>query len=125
MSVLPDRLDFAQEVRAERLSLLWKVTLVLALFFVWGTLILTSLSATSPSDLFLPIVFVTLGCLLCRALLRAGEARGIKQFRASVLADNPRMLDMLARFGDIRERRLENGVVELLFSARPTPPAHG
>jgi hypothetical protein len=35
------------------------------------------------------------------------------------------MLDMLARFGDIRERRLENGVVELLFSARPTPPAHG
>jgi RimJ/RimL family protein N-acetyltransferase len=65
-----------------------------------------------------------LGTLLCRALLRAGEARGIKQFRASVLADNPRMLDMLARFGDIRERRLECGVVELLFSARPTPPAH-
>jgi signal transduction histidine kinase len=69
MSVLPDKLDFAQEVRAERLSLLWKVTLVLALFFVWGTLILTSLSATSPSDLLLPIVFVAVGCLICRGLL--------------------------------------------------------
>jgi RimJ/RimL family protein N-acetyltransferase len=66
-----------------------------------------------------------LGTLLCGALLRAGEARGITQFRASVLADNPRMLDMLARLGNIHERRLEYGVVELLFSARPTPPVHG
>src|SRR5438874_226031 len=38
-----------------------------------------------------------LGTLLCRALLHAAEARGIKQFRASVLADNPRMLDMIMR----------------------------
>jgi len=66
---VPDKLDFAQEVRAERLSLLWKVTLVLALFFVWGTLILTSLTVTSPQDLFLPIVCVALGCLICRAYL--------------------------------------------------------
>jgi hypothetical protein len=42
-------------------------------------------------------------------------------FRASVLADNPRMLDMIARFGDIRRRTMEYGVVELLFTARPTP----
>ena len=65
------------------------------------------------------------GTQLCRALLQAAQARGITQFRAFVLADHPRMLDMLARLGDIRERRLAHGVVELLFSPRPTPPPHG
>jgi signal transduction histidine kinase len=69
MASVPNKLDFAQEVRAERLSLLWKVTLVLALFLVWGTLILTSLSATNPVDLFLPIVVVAIGCLGCREML--------------------------------------------------------
>src|SRR5258707_4789043 len=67
---VPTKLDFAQEVRAERLSLLWKVTLVLSLFLVWGTLILTSLNATNPAELFIPIVIVVLGCLGCRELLR-------------------------------------------------------
>src|SRR5712691_898564 len=67
---VPTKLDFAQEVRAERLSLLWKVTLVLALFLVWGALILTSLNATNPADLFLPIVLVAAGCIGCRELLR-------------------------------------------------------
>ena len=40
---------------------------------------------------------------------------------ASVLADPPRMLDMIARFGNIRPRTMEYGVVELRFTARPTP----
>jgi RimJ/RimL family protein N-acetyltransferase len=66
-----------------------------------------------------------LGTLLCRALLQAAEARGITRFRASVLADNRRMLDMIARFGDILERKTEYGVVELLFTARPAPPLQG
>ena len=67
---VPTKLDFAQEVRAERLSLLWKITLVLALFLVWGALILTSLNATNPADLFLPIVLVAAGCIGCREFLR-------------------------------------------------------
>ena len=66
-----------------------------------------------------------LGTLLCRALLDAATARGIMRFRASVLADNRRMLDMLTRFGDVLERSTEYGVVELLFTARATPPPHG
>jgi signal transduction histidine kinase len=70
---VPNRLDFAQEVRAERLSLLWKVTLVAALFLVWGTLILTSLAATNPVDLFIPIVAMVVGCLGCRWLLASGR----------------------------------------------------
>src|SRR5689334_16782575 len=67
---VPTQLDFAQEVRAERLSLLWKITLIIALFLVWGSLILTSLNATNPTDLFLPTLIVAAGCLACRQLLR-------------------------------------------------------
>lgn len=62
-----------------------------------------------------------LGTMLFHDLLSAASQRGIKQFRAYVLADNPRMLDLIARFGDVRQRTLEQGVVELLFTARPTP----
>src|SRR5450432_72315 len=68
----PLHLDFAQEVRAERLSLLWKVTLVLAVIFVWAALILTSLQNTS-LDLALPIIAALLGCLLCRSFLQRGQ----------------------------------------------------
>ncbi|HLY24713.1 MAG TPA: histidine kinase dimerization/phospho-acceptor domain-containing protein, partial [Aggregatilineales bacterium] len=66
---VPNQLDFAQEVRAERLSVLWKVTLVLIIFVVWGSLILTSLQQASISDVVLPVVLAVLGCLFCRAFL--------------------------------------------------------
>jgi RimJ/RimL family protein N-acetyltransferase len=62
-----------------------------------------------------------LGSALFQELLAAAAARGITQFQASVLADNPRMLDLIARFGDIRERTLQQGVVELLFNRRDPP----
>ena len=52
----------------------------------------------------------------------AGEARGIRRFRAYVLADNHRMLKMLARHTEVLERRLEDGVVSLLFRARDSAP---
>ena len=68
-----------------------------------------------------------LGLLLLHHLLDAAEARGIHRFCAYVLADNARMLDLLARFTDIRERTLEAGVVTLLFERRAYEPAgrHG
>jgi RimJ/RimL family protein N-acetyltransferase len=68
-----------------------------------------------------------LGVLLLYHLLEAGEARGIRRFRAYVLADNTRMLDLLARFTDIRERSIEAGVADIVFERRPIePPApHG
>ncbi len=64
-----------------------------------------------------------LGPVLLDAVMRAGEARGIRGFRAYVLADNHRMLRLLARHTDLIERRLEDGVVSLLFRTRggPTP----
>ena len=68
-----------------------------------------------------------LGTILLRHLLEAAEARGIRRFRAYVLADNARMLDLLTRFTDVRERNLETGVVTLLFGRRPDERAdrHG
>lgn len=68
-----------------------------------------------------------LGAILLRHLIEAAEARGIHRFCAYVLADNTRMLDLLTRFTDIRERHLEAGVVTLLFERRAdeAAPRHG
>jgi len=53
------------------------------------------------------------------ALLAAAEGRGIRTFRAYVLANNARMLDMFARFTDVRERKTESGVTDLVLTRRP------
>jgi RimJ/RimL family protein N-acetyltransferase len=58
-----------------------------------------------------------LGTCLFGELVRAATLNGIDRFRAWVLADNRRMLDLIARFGTVAERRLEQGVVELVFTA--------
>ena len=71
--IVPTNVDFAKEVRADRLSLLWKTTLVLAVLLVWTTLILTALSAANLADVVLPLIATVIGCLLCRALLRANR----------------------------------------------------
>ena len=59
-----------------------------------------------------------LGTLLFQEVLRAATARGIALFRAYVLTDNRRMLDLIVRFGDIKQRKTEQGVTELLFEPR-------
>jgi N-acetylglutamate synthase-like GNAT family acetyltransferase len=46
-----------------------------------------------------------LGTILLREILRAGEANGIRAFRAHVLADNNRVLAMLSRLTDIQQRQ--------------------
>jgi RimJ/RimL family protein N-acetyltransferase len=60
-----------------------------------------------------------LGTILFSELLAAAELNGIRRFRAWVLADNRRMLDLIARFGQVHHRAIEQGVAELRFSARP------
>jgi RimJ/RimL family protein N-acetyltransferase len=59
-----------------------------------------------------------LGTIMLDALLAAAEARGIRRFRAYVLAGNTRMIDLLVRFTDVRERRTESGVTDLLLVRR-------
>lgn len=68
-----------------------------------------------------------LGTILLRHLLEAAEARGIRRFCAYVLADNTRMLDLLARFTTVRERSIDAGVATILFEPRQVDPAppHG
>lgn len=59
-----------------------------------------------------------LGTILFRGVLDAAQARGNSRFVAYVLADNTRMLDLLQRFTDIQHRKMEKGVVEIVFTPR-------
>jgi RimJ/RimL family protein N-acetyltransferase len=59
-----------------------------------------------------------LGTALLRDLLQAAELNGIHRFRAYVLAENRRMLHVLARHTDVHERRIDGGVVELTMSRK-------
>jgi GNAT superfamily N-acetyltransferase len=59
-----------------------------------------------------------LGSILLDEVLRAGVARGVQRFRAFVLADNYRMLGLLARRTEITGRKLEEGVVSVEFRPR-------
>ena len=56
-----------------------------------------------------------LGALLLEAVLEAADARGLRRFRAYVLADNHRMLRLLATRTEVDERRTEEGVTGLRF----------
>jgi RimJ/RimL family protein N-acetyltransferase len=64
-----------------------------------------------------------LGSILLNELLYVGEAQGFVTFRADVLAENRRMLRLLARYGTILQRSAEDGVVTLVFRRRPEPLA--
>ena len=59
-----------------------------------------------------------LGSILLDEVLRAAVARGVQRFRAFVLAENHRMLGLLARRTEITERTLEEGVVSVEFRPR-------
>jgi RimJ/RimL family protein N-acetyltransferase len=59
-----------------------------------------------------------LGGVLLDEVLRAGTERGLKRFRADVLGENHRMLRLLARRTRILERKVEQGVVSVLFEPR-------
>jgi RimJ/RimL family protein N-acetyltransferase len=59
-----------------------------------------------------------LGTILLHDILRAASARGFQRFRAYVLADNRRMLDLLARFTEVLESRIDHGVRALLLAPR-------
>jgi len=60
-----------------------------------------------------------LGTVLFSELLVAAHLNGIERFRAWVLADNRRMLGLIARLGEVSQRSIDRGVVELTFAARP------
>ena len=57
-----------------------------------------------------------LGSVLIDELFRAATENGFTRFRAWVLADNHRMLGLLARHAQVVERTLDQGVVGLLLA---------
>jgi GNAT superfamily N-acetyltransferase len=60
-----------------------------------------------------------IGTMLVADLLSYAEAKGIRRFRAHVLTDNRRMLDMLSRLAEVLERHSERGVTSLLMVPWP------
>src|SRR5215468_3768506 len=60
-----------------------------------------------------------LGADLLDAILQAATARSFRRFRAYVLADDRRMLDLISRFSRIEARKTERGVTELVFRLDP------
>jgi acetyltransferase len=67
-----------------------------------------------------------LGTLLLGELVAYAEGKGIRRFRAYVLADNLRMLKLLRRGTRIVKRKLESGVLSLLLAPleHPEPAAN-
>ena len=66
-----------------------------------------------------------LGTILLHAIMRAGEARGIRTCRVDVLAENRAMLRLLSRETDIVSRTTGQGLTEALVRTRAgagTPP---
>ena len=63
------------------------------------------------------------GTRLLGELVGYAEGRGIRRFRAYVLADNLRMLKLIRRGTRILDRKLDSGVVSLLLAplAHPEP----
>jgi RimJ/RimL family protein N-acetyltransferase len=57
-----------------------------------------------------------LGTLLLGELIAYAKAKGIRRFRAYVLADNGRMLKLIRRGTRIVERKLDAGVLSLLLA---------
>jgi GNAT superfamily N-acetyltransferase len=60
-----------------------------------------------------------LGTILFEEILRAAATRSYRRFRAFVLADNRRMLDLITRFTCVQSRKTEHNVTELVFTFLP------
>jgi GNAT superfamily N-acetyltransferase len=59
-----------------------------------------------------------LGTQLFIELMNAAAGNGVRGFRAWVLAENRRMLDVITRFGLVTTQSMQRGVVELRFTRR-------
>ncbi len=65
MSV-PTNLEFANEVKADRLRTLWRVTLIVSLIAAWVLLNVALLQREPVSSLIVPLLFLTIGSFLTR-----------------------------------------------------------
>ena len=61
-----------------------------------------------------------LGTILLKEIVQAALNNGIRHFRADVLAENRRMLRMLAQELHIEQRKTEGGITSLSLTAKPS-----
>lgn len=66
---LPSKQNFAQEVRAERLSILWKVTLFAAFITWWVLFVISGGQGVSVLEYLLPTLAISVGCILAGQFL--------------------------------------------------------
>jgi GNAT superfamily N-acetyltransferase len=66
-----------------------------------------------------------LGRILLREILKVGKSNGIRRFRADVLAENRRMLRLLAQESQILEQKTEAGVASFLVAPHDPVPDPG
>ena len=66
---VPSEVTFAEEVRADRLSLLWKITLAVSFIVGWLLVVIEGGSDLSPIQLLLPCIILAAGCLLTARFL--------------------------------------------------------
>jgi RimJ/RimL family protein N-acetyltransferase len=66
-----------------------------------------------------------LGTLLLGELVGYAKGKGLRRFRAYVLADNVRMLKLVRRVARILDRKLDSGIVSLLLAPADQPGPDG
>jgi signal transduction histidine kinase len=67
---VPSEVTFAQEVRTDRLSLLWKVTLFVMFLMLWIAVVVTGGRETEIGNYLIPILVLSGGCMLTGQFLR-------------------------------------------------------
>lgn len=68
--MIPTNQDFATEVKADRLSALWRTTLLASIVCSWSILNIAVLQRAALGYAMVPFLALALGCLLTRELLR-------------------------------------------------------
>jgi acetyltransferase len=66
-----------------------------------------------------------LGTRLLGELVEYAKRKGLRRFRAYVLADNLRMLKLIQRVASILDRKLDSGVISLLLAPADHPGPDG
>jgi signal transduction histidine kinase len=69
---VPSEVTFAQEVRTDRLTLLWKVTLFVMFLMLWIVVVITGGRETQIGNYLVPILILSAGCVATGQLLRHG-----------------------------------------------------
>lgn len=67
---VPSEASFAQEVRTDRLAILWKATLAVSMLLAWIVIVLTGGRQANPQNLLMPVSVLAVGCLLTGFLLK-------------------------------------------------------